>query len=441
MMLLVAWGMPQASGQGIEEAPVERDDLPVRRPTTTTSPTTRFSRPPATQLSPSKRRPSKPTTKPTKPTTSSTTQPNAFDLKPSRITLRMKGTRADTVFEELSKQSGAIFELTPELWRDVIPKVDQVEIIDEPFWPALRRVLVATGTQLQPSEVRNPESGLIPIGPLGGNPGDRLEGGVVADSLLVQVVLTNRTARVQLAEPEVVRRTGMIAMHLFVEPKFDAVPLTPTVWLDRAEDDQGRPIEAAPLPAYLRPEGRVARVSTPRMRQWTGMCYAPLQLKLPAADSKRIAKFKARAEYAVMTSGMEIQIPDILNVAGTELHIPGGPRLLVHEATQRAGSGDWFLRFTAWSDGMDPAKWDPLRRGFLAWASRARFETSDGQTVFISAFSNMTTTTRADAVEAELAFRLPRGAPQANCRFVWIAPASAAMLSLPFELTDVPLAK
>jgi hypothetical protein len=109
----------------------------------------------------------------------------------------MKGHARRHGLRELSKQSGAIFELTPELWRDVIPKVDQVEIIDEPFLAGA--AAGAGGDRDTTSAVGGAEPGERPHPnwAIGRESGDRLEGGVVADSLLVQVVLTNRTARVQ----------------------------------------------------------------------------------------------------------------------------------------------------------------------------------------------------------------------------------------------------
>jgi hypothetical protein len=433
-MASVACGVAFAQAPG---EPIERDERvtpsPIATTTAATSPTSRPARGPATRLAPSTRPRSKPTTRAVK-----------FDLKPARVTLRLKDKPADQVFEALSKQTGAVFELSDDLWRDATPRVPAIEIVDKPFWPALRQVFLATGTDLTsppPLPIAlggraSREQGIIPIGPQRGAGG--VLPGIEAGSILIQPQSVSRTVRIDFAEPQELTRASVLFLRLLVEPRLNVVPLSPPVRLDAATDQKGRPIVSAPMrPPQVMPS--LNNASLPQYFETPGIWRVPLALTLPAPDTLRIAKLKAFAEFVAMTGGMEIEIPDVLNVGGTEFRLDNGVRLLIHEATARGGR-QIMIRFVAWNEGHnDPAKWEQLRRGFFTWGNRARLMMADGQGV---AANMLATTATADAnvVDADFAFTIPPGVtPQGKYKLIWTAPTSAELMSVPFELTDVPL--
>jgi hypothetical protein len=423
--------------QAIDDEPVERA-APATSPATgaTTGATTRAARQAfllrLTKLPASERPPSAARSKPVK-----------FNPKPSNITLRMKNVRADEVFAELSKQSGgAVFELSDDLWPQSIPTVKEVRVEGQPFWPALREVFQRTGTRLveRPGLRRN-ESVLL-IGPAGGGGGggDPL-GGFAHGPLLVQPANVNRTARIDMSQPDSTERTATFSLRVVVEPRFNAVPMHSPLEFDAAEDEQGRAVVAAkPLPLFpTAREGYVA-VQMPRTLEPPGIWRIPLRLALPAPDSRRIAKVKGAAAFATMTAALELEIPDVLNVAGTELRLPSGVRVLVHEPGVR-GDGDVDFQIVACNDdnAVPAAVWKPYHRAFACWAMLARLESDDGTHAPPGMVGSSGSLQPPDVAQARVAFRVPRDGPQRKWRLVWTVPSEAAVVTFPYELTDLAL--
>jgi hypothetical protein len=385
-------------------------------------------------LAPSQRPPSKATSRPVK-----------LDLKPSRITLRLNNVKADEVLERFSKQAGGIvFELSNDLWPQDVPRIGgKVQIINQPFWPALREVLRVTGTRLG-EPVRGPNAAaqdrVIPIAPQ--VPGGAGLGGIESGPVLIQVMSSSRASRIDMTAPDEVKRTVAILMQVLIEPKFDAIPLEPVVRVEAAEDDKGRAITYQPPqqfpPAALMANPNVPPPSRPRPFEPPGIYRAPVSLVLPAAEAQRIAKLKGVAQFTMLTGAVEIQVPDVLHVAGTDMRLPGGIHILIPEVVMRGGQ-ELELRLVAWNDGADPANWEPLRRGFVQWAQRARLVSADGADLLRGArWGSMGSF--ADVVEVITRVRAPEG-EAGKYRLIWSAPTSAKMLSAPFELTDLELPK
>jgi hypothetical protein len=413
--------------QTIDDEPVERTGPAPA--TAAFRPASRPARPPSTQLTASNRPPSEPTSRPV-----------AFDITPSSVTLRLKGARADELFGALSKQSGgAEFELTPDLWPDAVPTVGRVEIVNQPFWPALRELFRLTGTRLATpptSLAAVKDTGVIWIAPHRGGGGDQALTGVVSGPILVNTVSLTRTAKVDMADPAQVHRTATLVLQLLVEPKLNAVPLEPGVWIEHAEDDRGRAVTGQVWPPARR--NAATTQSSVRTFDGVGQLRVAIRMTLPAVDAQRIAKLKGVAEFAVLTRGVDIEIPDVLDVGGTAMRLPGGLNVLIDEVTRRGGH--LRFRFAAWNDGtMDRANWELIRRGFPGWARRLRLDSKDGAVYRPRGSWTFAGAQQADAVEFRMSLPVPGADVGGRYRLLWTAPAEAKVLAVPFELTDLPL--
>ena len=331
-------------------------------------------------------------------------------LGASLITVHVNAAPANDVLRSIEEQCQAILPVIPKNLLDAAPRLS-LDLERRPFWEIMREVSERLGVEyLSPEgEVRLAHSA------------ERHHG------------LTSPAGAFLVSADAIGYRSRLnVELAVYAEPKVVVVRVG-DFKLDRAEDDQGRPL--LPL-TTRRPGGRpwFGRGGFGRFAE-SGPRRIVLPYKSPTGDVTKISHFQGSIAVLAQAGTQMWEIADPLTLTPQTRVVGTLPVTLQRFSAKRSGKG-YELEALIASDLTDTAGRDQV---LDSMRSRLRLLDSEGRP-FRTGDLDATRTSEGTQVTADFSFPDPQkvqiGPPT---RLTWEIPAELRKVVIPFDFKDIPI--
>lgn len=331
-------------------------------------------------------------------------------LGASLITLHLKDAPASNVLASIGEQCQATIPVIPKNLLDDAPKLS-LDFDRGPFWEVMREMSERLGMEYLSSdgEVRLARSG------------ERRHGLTSpAGAFLVSAAAIGYRSRLN------------VELAVYAEPKV-IVARVGDFKLDRAEDDQGKPL--LPL-TTRRPGGRpwFGRGGFGRFAD-SGPRRIVLPYKSPTDDVTKISRFQGSIAVLAQAGTQTWEIADPLTLTPQTRMVGTLPVTLRRFIAKRSGKG-YELQVLITEDSPDPAARDQVLESMR---SRLRVLDSEGR-AFKTGDLDTTRTSEGTEVTADFSFpdaQKERIGPPS--RITWDIPAELRKVVIPFDFKDIPI--
>ena len=286
------------------------------------------------------------------PTTRSATAPasavagaNADNLdEPTRITLHFANAAPKDVIEDLNRQSGADIKPYPRnLWAARAWNGIDLDVNDVSLWTAVREFCLKAGLSLQRTGIEREM--VLMQGTVRQSADDPVsEHGpflFVADSI-------RKDASVDLVQPGNVRRTCVVQMMLYAEPRVRVLRAATLASIEEAVDERGNSLDG---------QGRDVADAMEATKAWMSVVIA--RLTPPTKAGHVLARLRGNvrllvqsrsqtAEVALPVGGKDVILRDVVRSAG-------GLKLTIREV--RNTGETYGVRVTVQREAPGPIVW------------------------------------------------------------------------------------
>jgi hypothetical protein len=326
-------------------------------------------------------------------------------MGPSLITLHVKDALPADVFASLAKQAGAPLQTWPDkLWNEANwPKLT-LDYDRRPFWEVigeLSKQLRVDYLTTEPQEIRiSRDSGHPPAGMC------------ISGAFLVT------------ADPIVFRNGMNIEVSVYGEPKL-VVTRAISFKLERAEDDQGKPL----LPQTSR------RMFGRRFR--TGSRQLPMPFQRPPEEVSRIGRLKGTINVVVQTATDAWEVRDPATMSATTRLIDSVPVTLESFVPARAGGEGYELLANLPAGFNSRGTQDEITELIR---KRMKVVDENGRALTLSMVDSRGTNEGAEITADFTPVSRPEGGrvgPPA--KILWDIPTETRQLVVPFDFKEIPI--
>lgn len=333
-------------------------------------------------------------------------------LGPSLITLHVRGASPRRVIDGISRQCGATVPVFPaNLLDDPALAKLTLDFDRRPFWDVMRDVSQQLRMEYLTSD------GDVRLGRGSGRHHPLI---APAGAFLVSADALGFRSRLTME------------LAVYSEPKI-VVSRFGDLKLDRAEDDQGKPL----LPLTTRGRGGrpwFGRGGFGRFAD-SGIHRVVLPYKLPADEVTKIARFKGSITVSAQAGTRPWRIADPLTLTSQTQMVGTLPVTLEKFSAKTSGKGYELLAVIA-EDGINAADRDQILDSIRA---HLRVTDADGHALTIGDVDTQRTT---DGTEITVEFLMPDprtreiGPP---AKLAWDIPAELRKVVIPFDFKDIPI--
>lgn len=352
-------------------------------------------------------------------------------IGPTRITLAAGSHPAGDVIDAIARQGGLRVQLVPvDLWQpDAAPPVT-LDAERQPLWAVLRQVCqqLALEPTITDEGVRlTPSTGCgLTRGPA-----------AVAGPLLVAASRISHQRAIDLSQGGF--RTDEFSIHFNVlaEPKLRVMPGPTAVEITVADDDAGNSL--------------LLRRDAPEVNYNAGgpVWAFATRLRYPDQPGQRIARLAGTIALPVATQFATVQVTDLPAAMENKTDRATANALAVVEANTlrfvvrgvRQMGERWEVSLSASAPRGRNEEFNRVQQ--LLYNPDVRLLDAAGRSIVRSAGPNFTSSDQPNTLELTLIFdrNLSDGRPTPGPArsLVWRIPTETRQLTLPFELTDLPM--
>jgi hypothetical protein len=348
--------------------------------------------------------------------------------QPAVVSLHAKDLPGKAVLEQFAKQAGAAMPLSPPdlLDRSPLPAVT-LDLDRQPFWAAMEALSRKTG--LQPLVTPDEPYPRFQLGLGDGMFWD--EPHVVSGPLVLFVNDLQRTNSVELGKTKhQFDRQLVVNLTAFAEPGLHLLSVSDDVKIVSAVDEAGHSLK----PADPTPDTDTSSPHPPAgVYSWS----LAVALASPPDNTKRIKRLQAITHVRVQTRSERVEVEDILKARNVSRTVAG---IGVSFRSLKKADIEYDLQLSLKRGKHLPADWENLHHSIFN-GLMALYD-DKGRLVAARATENGGDYD-ANKINANLRFVREPGVsdPAAGEPFklVWLAPAEAVDIQVPFELTDLPI--
>ncbi len=241
------------------------------------------------------------------------TEQSSRVLAASRITLSAEAMEVGELFELIQTQTGNLLtDHREQFGQDATPRLVTIELNDEPFWPAIDKILDAAKMTVYPFSgeetlaVIDREQGALP----------RAEGASYAGPFRIQAV--NVVARRNLRSPE--QQGTRVELEIAWEPRLRPIALSQPIESLEIIADDGSPIAVANTQAVLNVEVQPGSHAT----------ELTIPLVLPPRSVKNLASFQGKMSALVPGRLAEFKFHDLEKKKKSETQSRGGVEVILN---------------------------------------------------------------------------------------------------------------
>jgi len=273
-------------------------------------------------------------------------------LGPTRVSLHLKDATPQVAYAELSRQCGLpIVPRGESLWRRVNQATITLDLTDEPFWAAMRRVsinfglcAIFTGGDEEPAKIT-----------LIGDSGEEMSSPAAFNGsfMVLATKLARRSAFDAAYEGDDKKPAGnsevalTVWMSFFADPKWRIVAHPEqTTAIDSACDDQGKP-----LPRIEPMRMEVFKPDNPIWLMRTDIKHVP-------ANCTKLKNVKGNFRIVLLEQSEPIEFPSIMTVHNALRKI--GERTVQIKEAVKEGEG-YKVRLTIFRNGLSTQDWRQQR--------------------------------------------------------------------------------
>jgi len=334
-------------------------------------------------------------------------------LAASRLTLSAEAMDLALVFDLIHTQTGnRLTDHRGQFGQDAAPRQLTLELVDEPFWPAMDKILDALGMTFYPFSgeaslaVIDREKGALP----------RVAGASYAGPFRIQA--TNVVARRNLRSPE--QQGVRVELEIAWEPRLRPIALSQSVDSLKITDDEGSPVPLASSQTVLNVEVQPGSHAT----------ELTIPLVLPPRSVNKLASFQGEMSALVPGRIVEFKFEDLENPKSTT-QARGGVQVTLTGIRKNQDLWEVHMRLKVESaeTGLES------HRGWV-FQNLTYLLNQQGELIDHAGFE----TTMQSKTEVGLAyfFDLPED-DLANYTWVYRTPAAIVRLPIQYELKDIPL--
>lgn len=352
---------------------------------------------------------------------------------PTRVTLPAGVLPADQALEAVARQSGLRLQLVPiDLWPAGAAPVVTVEPGRQPLWQVVREL--CRQLSLEPA-ITDEGFRLTP------SPGCGLVRGPAAVSGPVLVVASRVSHQRAIDLNQGGFRTDDFTLHFNVlaEPKLRVMPGPTAVELTDALDDAGNSL--------------LIRRDAPEVNYNAGgpVWSFATRLRYPDQPGQRIVRLSGTIAVPVATQFATVQVSDLPAAAGNQNKTNASTinplavveantmRFVVRSARQMGER--WEVSLSASAPRGRNDEFNRIQQ--LLYNPDVRLLDAEGRGILRSAGPNFTSSDQPNTLELTLIFDRSlsdgRPIPGQPRSLVWRIPTETRQLTLPFELTDLPM--
>lgn len=342
-------------------------------------------------------------------------------LGPTRVTLRVRGATPRAALESLGRQAHvSVGALREPMWSQrKWPAID-VDLVDKPFWVAMRTVCGAAGLR---ALFLATDEGVGRVVVLPDESGEMRRPASFSGSFMVIATQLSRVMALPLpGEPPLATGELEFQCGFFTDPKWRIIEHPDTAEVQRVLDHAGREL---PLPEPMRLQGYKAETPI-----WLMRC------RLPAVplDAGRIARVRGQFRITLLDQADPIEIGDVMAARNVERKA-GGQLLHLQEVVREEGL--YRVRLTIVRSGLSPQEWRAVRE-----AEAIRLLDAAGRALVRNSYEPPAE--EGDRVVHEVRFNVNTNrsaGPGPPAKLVCQIPLEPRALTVPFELNDLEVEK